>query len=526
LVSVSALKMAVPGEYLIMKRRKEEAHQKDFEGLINRQRSYKATCDFESGGIKKSLSNAVQLKYDAKLGSRDEALASRRGRIAQLYAQEEKQWRQELAGLTKNADERKLDMQQRAEKLKTNREATRKEQAKAAEMRRWRDGCDELRAEMAQGIVLECIIDRDLQAKEKEHRFEQDMKAERMYDKMWEQDRQKKIQRERNDEERRTLIEKECCDMIATQISEMAQKRADAEVLKWEEGEALKKQFKDQQIEAAQDARHRQIDQIKERERVASFNKQVAEERAEQMQLELQEDVKMLNLVLAKEKAEDERDRAERLEHIEECRKFGEEVKAQMAKDADNEAELDRLRQDDAERQWRKREEQWAREKAARDHLMREVILERKRQLERKADNFLQDKGEELLERERLINEMERLATIEEQQAFDRREARLFNQDVLLRQIKRKQQTKLEEAERTALEREHQTKLEEEYLQRVNAERMAFQQERERIVLERKRGTGVLPDESASNQAPEVRHGRRAGSARSQRSEPPFAIDN
>ena len=47
-------------------------------------------------------------------------------------------------------------MQQRAEKLKANRESNRKEQADAAELRRWRDGCDELRAEMAQGIALEC----------------------------------------------------------------------------------------------------------------------------------------------------------------------------------------------------------------------------------------------------------------------------------------------------------------------------------------------------------------------------------
>merc|ERR1711959_455959 len=193
-----------------------------------------------------------------------------------------------------------------------------------------------------------------------------------------------------------------------------------------------------------------------------------------------------------------------------------------------NEAELERLRQDDQERQWRKREEQWAREKAARDHLMREVILERKRQLEYKTDRFMQDKGEELLEPERLINEMERLAIIEEQQAFDRREARLDNQDVLLHQIKRKQQHKLEEAEQVALDREHQQKVEEEYMRRVNAERLAFQKEREAIVMERKRGTGVLEDtsnQSAMAQTPEVRHGRRAGSARSQRSEPPFAIN-
>ena len=155
-----------------------------------------------------------------------------------------------------------------------------------------------------------------------------------------------------------------------------------------------------------------------------------------------------------------------------------------------------------------------------------QVILERKRQLEFKADKFLHEKADELLERERLINEMERLATIEEQQAFDRREEKLKNQDVLVSQIKRKQQSELEDAEQIANEREHQKRVEEEYMRRVTAERIAFQKERERIVLERKKGTGVLVAED-NTPAPDttIRHGRRAGSASSQRSEPPFATD-
>jgi len=516
---------AVPGEHLIMKRRKEEAHQKIYMDVKAKQMSYKATCDFEVGGIKKSLSNAVQYRYDGKIADRQEQLATRRARLADLYARDEQRFEIELAGLTKNADERKLDMQQRAEKLKANRESKRKEQADAAELRRWRDGCDELRAEMAQGISLECIIDRDLQVKEKEYRFEEVMKAEHLYDKMWEQDRLKKIEREKTDENRRQGIERECCDMIATQINELAQRRADAEVVKWQEGQAMQNQFQDQQKAASDEAQQRALDQLKERERVAEFNQDVSSQRSTLMKNELDEDVRMLNLVLAKEKAEDDRDQEERIAHIAECKAHADEVKKQMVKDADNEAELDRLRQDDAERQWRKREEQWAREKAARDHLMREVIMERKRQLEFKADHFVMEKGEELLERERLINEMERLATIEEQQAFDRREARLDNEDILVTQIKRKQQCKMEEAEQLALEREHQRVVEEEYMRRVGAERLAFQKEREKIVMERKRGTGaVMVDEQPPPET--INHGRRSGSARSQRSQAPFATDD
>jgi len=535
--------MAVPGEYLIMKRRAQEEHQKVYDDIAKKQFVYKALCDFETSGIKKAQSNAVQYRYDNLKYQRNRDLQGRRARLAELVAEEDQMYETELASLTKTADERKRDMQQRAEALKKNREEKRQAQADAALLRRWRDGADELRAEVQQGITLECMIDRDLQIKEKEHKMMMEMKAEEMYDRMWEQDRQKKIVREISDEDRRQAIQKECADMISVQIDELAQRRADAEMVKWQEGETMRRQCEQQQLSAAKDGRERMVRQLAEREKVASFNGAVAEERSKLMQLELEEDLKLLNTVLAKEKAEDERDKAELEAHKEEMKEYGEAVKLMMIKEASNEAELDKLRQDDQERQWRKREEQWAREKAARDHLLRDVIEERKRQIGRKEVNFMMAKEEEMLERERLIAEMERLATIEEQQAFDRKQARSFNQDVVVGMIKRKEQQQQEDNETEQAERWLQQKADEEYRRRVEAERSAFAKEREAIVQERKSGTGVVtdgggPDAGAKHgrrseggaapipqpQDTTVRKGRRAGSASSQRStEPPWA---
>merc|ERR1712070_1291373 len=372
--------------------------------------------------------------------------------------------------------------------------------------------------EVQQGITLECMIDRDLQIKEKEHKMMMEMKAEEMYDRMWEQDRQKKIGREVSDEERRQAIQKERADMIAVQIDELAQRRADAEMVKWQEGETMRRQFEQQQLQAAKQGRERMVRQLAEREKVAAFNSQVSEERSKLMQLELEEDLKLLNTVLSKEKAEDERDREEAEHHKQEMKEYGEQVKQAMIKEASNEAELEKLRQDDQERQWRKREEQWAREKAARDHLMQEVIEERKRHIGRKEEKFEMQKEEEMLERERLIAEMERLATIEEQQAYDRASERRHNQDVVVGQILRKEQTLQEEAEQAQAERWLQQKSDEEYRRRVEAEREAFAREREAIVMERKMGTGVLPATNSGGGGEAVNHGRRAGSARSQRS--------
>merc|ERR1711975_69803 len=91
------------------------------------------------------------------------------------------------------------------------------------------------------------------------------------------------------------------------------------------------------------------------------------------------------------------------------------------------------------------------------------------------------------------------------------------NQDVLVNMINRKKKAVQEEKEQEQAERWIQQKCDEEYRRRVEAERKAFAQEREAIVLERKKGTGVLAGAEQPTEAT-VQHGRRAGSASSQRS--------
>merc|ERR1711871_1311243 len=146
-------------------------------------------CDWETSGIKKAQSNAVQYRYDNLKHQSERDLQGHRARLAELIAQEDQIYETELASLTKTADERKRDMQTRAEALKKNRNDKRKAQAEAALLRRWRDGADELRAEVQQGITLECMIDRDLQIKEKKKKKK---KKKRLFSLFWEKKKKKK----------------------------------------------------------------------------------------------------------------------------------------------------------------------------------------------------------------------------------------------------------------------------------------------------------------------------------------------
>merc|ERR1712100_264869 len=91
------------GEYLIMKRRAQEEHQKVYDDIAKKQFVYKAMCDFETSGIAKAQSNAVQYRYDNLRYQRDRNLQGRRSRLAEMISNEEQVYEAELAALTKTA---------------------------------------------------------------------------------------------------------------------------------------------------------------------------------------------------------------------------------------------------------------------------------------------------------------------------------------------------------------------------------------------------------------------------------------
>ena len=99
------------------------------------------------------------------------------------------------------------------------------------------------------------------------------------------------------------------------------------------------------------------------------------EERAEK-----DADLERLRATLAREKAKDDYEEAERARHIAEQQEYQKHLLVQMQKEAEDDTELQRIMKQYEEEKWEKRERQWGAEREARERLMSEVFAGREQQ--------------------------------------------------------------------------------------------------------------------------------------------------
>ena len=92
----------------------------------------------------------------------------------------------------------------------------------------------------------------------------------------------------------------------------------------------------------------------------------------------------------------------------------------QLRLEKEREAELESMFQDEAAKEWDKRNMEWDRERLARENLMKQVLNERNEQMNYKLNFLQQQKIESLQRREELVKDMEKtqkLAIIEREKS-------------------------------------------------------------------------------------------------------------
>ncbi|KAM4763289.1 trichoplein keratin filament-binding protein isoform 2-T2 [Cyanocitta cristata] len=82
-------------------------------------------------------------------------------------------------------------------------------------------------------------------------------------------------------------------------------------------------------------------------------------------------------------------------------------IEEQLQLEKEREAELETIFREEAKKMWEKREEEWEREKKARDRLMNEVLAGRQRQIQEKMQLNRRAQEESIKYREQLIKELE-----------------------------------------------------------------------------------------------------------------------
>jgi hypothetical protein len=204
---------------------------------------------------------------------------------------------------------------------------------------------------------------------------------------------------------------------------------------------------------------------------IKQFNEREQQERDRKARIEKQHDKDLINAILEKEKALDEIDRVNKLKKIEEFHQNKKYLEAVMNRKKEEEAWMDRIAQEEADREYEKEQKKWLKEEEARIELMKQVYKDRERAVLSKKALKEEEKAQILKERAILDNEIKKYNQRVEQIKADEQQRRKTHQNELIYQMQEKQNMKLREMQDDLYERRAAQLWEMEYQKKIDEQR-------------------------------------------------------
>ncbi|NXY07666.1 TCHP protein, partial [Pteruthius melanotis] len=234
-----------------------------------------------------------------------------------------------------------------------------------------------------------------------------ELKEKKHYENEYETARGETPERMRQEEEKCRLEEKQQAETLLQQIEELKLQETKATKLKKEQENLLKQQWELENLEEER----KQMEEHRRKKDLGRFLRHQCDihlrRRAQQIQEELETDRQILSALLEKEDEDERRQIARRERAVADVAWMKRVIEEQLQLEKEREAELETIFREEAKKMWEKREEEWEREKAARDRLMNEVLAGRQRQIQEKMELNRRAQEESIKYREQLIKELE-----------------------------------------------------------------------------------------------------------------------
>jgi hypothetical protein len=145
---------------------------------------------------------------------REMALNERRKRLAELYTVEEAQYERELKTNIETPEQVREKMGARLIELKEKREVERLEMVSQCTERQFRMTNDELRLADKDLYERQTLLAREDQLKEKKDKISAKIMEEHVYSALWEQDRNKKLEREEREKKYQKELKSEMLGIV------------------------------------------------------------------------------------------------------------------------------------------------------------------------------------------------------------------------------------------------------------------------------------------------------------------------
>jgi len=475
----------VRADQLIIARQKKELKE---EAAINDNVAVNkvfAKCLWENKTNQTIIDNQVK-GYVGELHARRKAeLDKRREKLSIMLKAERAMYENELKEREETPQQRMDKMALRGWELKKRREDERKKLVQEKLYQQWRSSMDELRTADSKLFELETMAARDWQVEEKQRKNDMDDAERAVYDALWQEGYMAKVEREERENALKAFRSGEATETLDQQVAfKRAHEASEREQLLAEK-EHMRQLWDQAEREQREQTEREKIAAAVERKKVDAFMYIQKAQREKEEQEEKDMDRQFVQSVLAKERALAEKEEADRQRAIRQAHEFNEALKMEMVKNAESEADLIRLQNEEQERQWQKRYKQWEAEELARRNLMQEVYEDRAKQVEMKSAERARAMEERGKDADRMRMDNERLEALEQEKEMTEALLRKRHQEELFRQMDFHQVQRHRELQQHAIE-QRQAMIAEEKLQRaLEAEKKKQHQMAEDIFAKR-----------------------------------------
>uniref|UniRef100_A0A7S1XRQ7 Cilia- and flagella-associated protein 53 n=1 Tax=Phaeomonas parva TaxID=124430 RepID=A0A7S1XRQ7_9STRA len=447
------LRHRTPMEQMALNRRKNEATEERIAHIgLSREALLKA--DWEN-----KTQSRIEQRQEALLRARDEETAAerlraRRARLKGLYDAEYGGWITEMQSETETAEQRKERLRSKAMALKNRREAAQASFVEAKRQQQWRDSCDEARTLDSKALLHYVTAARKSELDFKETKNVTDKIEAAKFAEEW-RGRMKVLEdREIADAHARHEANEACRRDLDEQVRIKGERRLQLI-------ESMRKDAEEELTELAaaiqrdEDEQRRRTEEAHARGReVRAFNEARLNMRQERAALERQQDLLLLQYGMEQERKRIAEEQAKRQLEINATREYTEHLKELMIKEAQDDSEVDAIREREENRVWEKRDAELRAQTEARRRLMEIVHAGRQEQIKAKRER---DAIDRILEEEQERNdaaELQKGLQMDREAAEKRKRDAQDNNTLLLKQIAMREQARLDELERERQEAE------------------------------------------------------------------------
>ena len=386
-------------------------------GLEDKIRNYKSyvvddhylrqIANWENNTSAKLYKNREQEEINSLKNQKEIFLNMRRNKLSNLLKKEYEMYHQELINNIDTPEHQRLMMEKKLQDFKRMKEDERKKFVDLQKEKIFYNDNEEVRRHDSEYNQIKCCFDQEDQMLDKLKRRHNNYLEEKAFDDINKIDYLKKIEREKKEEEERIRKNKELNDYREFQRKQEQQNLARINEINNLEKQRLKKQWEiDEQNELKEKIYKRELNK-KVNEDVEYYNQIEKSKREEKEKFEKEQDKKMVDEIVKKERALDEIDRIEKLRKKEELKKNSDFLKYKMQLKKEEEAWMDKIAEEEAEKQYQKEQKQWLKEQAARIELMKDVYKSRAEEIMRKKNLEEKEKQELIKEREILDKEID-----------------------------------------------------------------------------------------------------------------------